>query len=116
MINPGRWPGLTYPAPSGLRADGEQLDRLRPAFTRSDADAIGEGEDEDFAIANAAFGTGAAGFHDGFDSRFDEVFIDGDLQLYLTGEGDVEGVATVPQDFLPRDSSWEFRMTTKPHV
>src|ERR1022692_1401074 len=59
------------------------LNRLGPALAGADADAVFERQDEDLAVADAAFRPGAARFHDRVDGRFDEVLVDGDLQLNL---------------------------------
>src|SRR5438093_9728139 len=58
-------------------------DGFRAAFAGADADAFFQGKDEDFAVADAALGSGAAGLHDGVDGRLDEVLVDCDLQLHL---------------------------------
>src|SRR5579884_890640 len=71
------------------------LDCLRSAFAGADADAVFQRQNEDFAIADTPFGTGASGLHDGVDSRLDKVFIDGNLQLHLTQQVHRQFVASV---------------------
>src|SRR4029077_755860 len=53
------------------------------AFAGADAQTIFQRQDEDLAVADAAFGAGASGLHDGVDRWLDEIFVDGDLQLNL---------------------------------
>src|SRR5262249_18355162 len=60
-----------------------RLDRFGPTFAGADAETVLQIEDENLAVADAAFGTGATGFHNCVYRRFDEIFVDGDLQLHL---------------------------------
>src|SRR5262249_42049075 len=60
------------------------LDSFRTTFAGANTKAVLEGENKDLAVADAAFGTGAAGFHDGIDGRLNKVFVHGNLQLHLT--------------------------------
>src|SRR5262249_20560721 len=47
----------------------------------ADADAVLERQDEDLPVADAPFGSGTARLHDRVHGRFDEILVDGDLQL-----------------------------------
>lgn len=58
------------------RADG-----LAAAFTRANADAIFQIQDEDFAIANHAGLRSAGRMHDGLDRGLNEGIVDSDLQF-----------------------------------
>src|SRR4029434_2324971 len=64
----------------------QSSNRLRPALPRADADAILQRQNENLAVADAPFRPGAPRFHDGVHRRFDEVLIDGDLQLDLVDQ------------------------------
>src|SRR5581483_10534968 len=57
---------------------------LGAALAGADANAILQGENEDLAVADAPFRAGASGFHDRVDGWLDKIFVDRDLQLYLT--------------------------------
>src|SRR5262245_24937094 len=65
---------------------GHDSNRLRPALPRADADAILQWQNENLAVADAPFRSGAPRFHDGVHRRLDEVLIDGDLQLDLVDQ------------------------------
>src|SRR2546423_3980185 len=54
---------------------GQFSDGLGAALAGADTDAIFQRQDEDLAVADTAFGAGAAGFHDGVDGRLDEVLV-----------------------------------------
>src|SRR5690349_13545241 len=62
--------------------------RLPSLFSRADAVALLEGEDEDLAVADLAVALGAGGFEDGLDGGLDEVLVDRDLQLDLGKQPD----------------------------
>ena len=70
----------------GLHAAARELDGFGSAFTCANADTIFEREHEDFSIADFTPFAGPAPFDDGVDRRFDELFIDGDLQLDLADQ------------------------------
>src|SRR5213078_1291038 len=58
-------------------------DRLRPALAGADADAVLQRQDENLAVADAAFRPGAARLHDRVNGRFDEILVDRHLQPHL---------------------------------
>src|SRR5207237_8380645 len=68
---------------------------FRPTFACADAQAVFQRQDEDFAIANATLGAGAAGLHDGVDRGLDEILIDGDLKLNLTQQVHCQFMSTI---------------------
>ncbi len=65
-------------------ASSQCLNRIGSAFAGADSDAFFEWENEDFAIADLARFSGAAAFEDGVYRGFDEVVVDGDLELNFT--------------------------------
>src|ERR1043165_5455645 len=73
----------------------EMSNRFRTALAGADADAVFQRQDENLAVADASFRTGATRFHDGVDGRLDKILIDGNLQLHLVQQIDREFVAAV---------------------
>src|SRR6185437_9520067 len=71
------------------------LNRLFAPFAGADANAVVERQYENLAVADLAGGPAAAPFDDRLDRRFDEVLVDGDLQLHLAQQIDRELVAAV---------------------
>src|SRR5688500_10848827 len=72
------------------RADG-----LPAAFAGADAHAVVERHDEDLAVADGAGVADAGGMDDGLDGRLHECVIDGDLELELGQQADLELLAAV---------------------
>src|SRR5438105_3316311 len=80
--------GLAYPKVRRARNRKRDLgsNRVAAAFAGADADAVVERQDEDFAVADLASVAGAGSVHDGLDGRFDECFVDGNFELQLREE------------------------------
>ena len=60
-----------------------ESDRVGSPFTGSNPDTVVQWQNEDLAIANVAFGSRSTAFDDGLNGRFNELLVDGDLQLDL---------------------------------
>src|SRR5436309_10883582 len=80
--------GWAWGCPSG--ADG-----LAAALAGADADAVLQRQHEDLAVADLAGVAGAGGVHDRLDRRLHERLVDGDLQLDLRQQPDLELAAAV---------------------
>src|SRR5262249_37421905 len=80
--------------------------RFGSALAGADADAVLQRQNEDFAVADAALGSGAARLHDGVDCRLHEVLVDGNLQLHLAQQVQGQLVASVDLRvaFLPAEA------------
>jgi hypothetical protein len=70
---------------SGLRTD-----RGRAALASADADGVVERQDEDLAVADLPRIAAARRVNDRLDRRLDERLVDGDLQLDLGQQPDLE--------------------------
>ncbi len=68
------------------------LDRFAAAFAGADADAVVHRQNKNFAVANFA---GMAPFENRVDGRFDEFFVDGNLQLNFSQQIHAEFVTAV---------------------
>src|SRR5438105_2559006 len=75
--------------------DNSRPDGFATSFAGADANAIVERQDEDFAVADLAGLGGAGGVDDGLDGRLDERFVDGNFQLELGQEANLELGAAV---------------------
>src|SRR5689334_4661485 len=69
--------------------------RLGSSLAGADPDAVVHREDEDLAVADLAVGPTPPRFEDGVDGRFDEVLIDGDLELDLAEQVDRDLVPAI---------------------
>ena len=83
-----------------------RLYRFWAAFAGANSDAIVHGEDENFAVTNLAFFTCLGSSDDRVHGRFDEVVVDGNLQLDFAEQIDGNLVAAIRTDlaFLPTES------------
>jgi hypothetical protein len=71
------------------------LNGFSAAFAGADSDAVFEGENEDFSVADFAGGSGASALNDGVDSGFEKGLVDGDHQLDLSEEVDGDFMAAI---------------------
>lgn len=71
-----------------IRNLGDALNRFFATLARADADAVVHRQHKDLAIADLPLVAAAAALDDRVDRGFDEVIVDGDLQLHLAKQID----------------------------
>lgn len=67
---------------------GWRLDRFGATFGRTNSNALIQGNDEDFSVADTSVLLGLGTAQDGLHCRFDEFLVDSDLKLKLPQQVD----------------------------
>ena len=81
-------------------------DRLGPALTGADPNAVVQRQYEDLPVSDLAAFSGASALDNGVDCRLNEVLIDGDLKLHFSHQinGDFSSPVNLRLPFLPTEA------------